>query len=135
MDRIFLDANVLFSAAYSPHAHYRKLWQRRNVELVTTAYAVAEAERNMDTVARLKRLSQLVASLRIVAAVQTERRLSIDLPEKDRPILLAAIAAKATHLLTQDLQHFGKHFGKSIDGVLILRPDAYLRASQSESEN
>jgi len=38
----------------------------------------------------------------------------IALPEKDRPILLAAIEARATHLITGDKRLFGKYFGKRI---------------------
>jgi len=51
--------------------------------------------------------------------------LDVVLPEKDRPILLAAIRAHATHLLTGDKQHFGPLYGQSISGVLILRPADY----------
>jgi hypothetical protein len=52
----------------------------------------------------------------------------IDLPEKDSPILLAAIEAGATHLLTGDKKHFGKYFGQKVGGVLVLRPRDYLQA-------
>ena len=48
--------------------------------------------------------------------------------KKDRPILLAAIQAQATHLLTGDKRHFGSLYGQSISGVLILRPADYLGA-------
>ena len=57
---------------------------------------------------------------------------TIALPDKDRPILLAAITARATHLLTGDVQHFGPYFGQQIDGVMILPPAAYLRGFQDE---
>jgi predicted nucleic acid-binding protein len=50
-----------------------------------------------------------------------------DLPAKDRPILIAAIASKATHLITGDYTHFKTLFGKTIQGVLILPPAAYLK--------
>lgn len=45
----------------------------------------------------------------------------------DRPILLAAIAARATHLLTGDVKHFGRLFGRRVEGVVILTPGDYLR--------
>lgn len=48
MDRLFLDANILFSAAYRPDAGLRRLWEVPNVELVTSAYAGEEARRNLD---------------------------------------------------------------------------------------
>lgn len=131
MDRLFLDANVLFSASYSPNAHYRKLWESTGVELVTTAYAIAETQRNLSDPLMLSRLSELLKRVKSIPAGEVHP-LSIDLPDKDRPILLAAIGGKCTHLLTQDLRHFGKHFGSTVDGVLILRPDAYLRARKSK---
>jgi hypothetical protein len=52
---------------------------------------------------------------------------NLSLPEKDAPIFLAAVAARATHLLTGDLRHFGPYFGRTIGGILILPPATYLR--------
>ena len=45
--------------------------------------------------------------------------------DKIRPILLAAIQAKATHLLTGDVRYFGKLFGQKVEGILILPPGEY----------
>ncbi len=45
----------------------------------------------------------------------------------DQPILLAAIGADATHLLTGDYAHFGKLYGSTIGGVLVLPPPEFLR--------
>jgi hypothetical protein len=42
------------------------------------------------------------------------------------PILLAAIEARATHLLTGDIRHFGLYFGKRIEGIRIMLPGEYL---------
>ena len=49
----------------------------------------------------------------------------IRLPEKDLPILLAAIDGEATHLLTGDWEHFGPYSRQEIAGVLILPPAEY----------
>jgi hypothetical protein len=49
------------------------------------------------------------------------------LPEKDIPILLAAIEARSTHLITGDLRHFGPYFGKRLAGILVLSPADYFR--------
>jgi len=54
----------------------------------------------------------------------------ISLPEKDRPILLAAMDARTTHLITGDLRHFGPYFGKTIEGILIVTPSQYLKTHQ-----
>jgi hypothetical protein len=52
---------------------------------------------------------------------------AIELPEKDRPILLSAIAGHASHVITGDKDHFGAFYGRTILGVLILPPAAYLK--------
>jgi predicted nucleic acid-binding protein len=45
----------------------------------------------------------------------------VALPEKDRPILEAAIRCKATHLLTGDRKHFGRFMNRPevTSGVII----------------
>ncbi len=40
MDHLFLDANILFSAAYRPESPLRRLWQAKGTELLTSGYAV-----------------------------------------------------------------------------------------------
>ncbi len=49
----------------------------------------------------------------------------VRLPDKDIPILLAAIDGGATHLLTGDWEHFGPYFRQEIAGVLIIPPAEY----------
>ena len=92
-----------------------------------------EADRNIRTPERRTRLYRLVQSLEIVDEPRA-RRLpsSVTLPAKDIPILLGAIDATADYLLTGDKEHFGKYFGRSIEGVKVLRPRDYfaLRASK-----
>jgi predicted nucleic acid-binding protein len=120
VDKIFLDANVLFSAAYRAHAGLHRLWQMEDVELVTSEYAAEEARRNLSGVTTRKRLRALLQSVQVFTPVpQAVSPLEIELPEKDQPILLASIQAGATHLLTGDKQHFGAYFGRRIHGVLI----------------
>ena len=48
MDRLFLDANVLFSAAYRPSAGLLIFWKLAGVQLLSSRYAVAEALANLD---------------------------------------------------------------------------------------
>lgn len=45
-----------------------------------------------------------------------------ELPEKDLPILRAAVASSATRLVTGDRKHFGHLFGQTVAGVLLFRP-------------
>jgi len=50
----------------------------------------------------------------------------VKLPDKDRPVLLAAIGVGATHLLSGDFRHFGPLYRERIEGVLILSTGDYL---------
>jgi uncharacterized protein len=128
VDRAFLDANVLFSAAYDPASRISGLWDLPQTELVTSSYAAAEAFRNLaeKRPARLKRLGQLLEATALVREdVPQEWPTGVTLPEEDQPILLAALGCRATHLLTGD-KHFRPYFGRTISGTLILRPGDYL---------
>ncbi|MBS3968014.1 MAG: hypothetical protein KGZ60_13620 [Truepera sp.] len=128
MDVLFLDANVLFSAAYREDAGLRRLWALTDVKLVSSAYAVEEARRNLD--ARDKALDKLLEAVVIATSIPpaTEQGWEIiALPDKDLPILQAAVWQGATHLLTGDMRHFGRYFGQRLLGVLILPPSAYWR--------
>ena len=50
----------------------------------------------------------------------------IELPEKDLPIIMAAIGAGATQLLTGDVRHFGRYYGRTVGCVQILVPADFL---------
>ena len=128
MDRLFLDANVLFSAAYRGDAPLGRLWRRSQAALITSAYALAEAERHLDAEQRT-RLQRLMREVEIVPDVPVgDLPGSVALREKDAPVLAAAIAAGATHLITGDRRDFGTLYGKRVGGVLILPPRDYLGA-------
>lgn len=131
MDRLFLDANVLFSAAWRADSGLLRLWSLADATLRTSAYAAEEARRNLEDREREVRLDDLLASLEIVGEASLDAWFpeSVDLAEKDRPILAAAIASRSSHLLTGDLRHFGPLIGRVVSGVRILRPSAYLRSA------
>ena len=116
MDRLFLDANVLFSAAYREDAGVRKLWDLREAELVTSAYAVEEARRNLDTGERRSDLGGLLEAVRVSNLLADPTAFpeieASGLPEKDLPILRAAVASGATYLVTGDRKHFGDLLAK-----------------------
>lgn len=128
MDRLFLDANVLFSAAYRVNAGLLSLWKLKKVQLCSSRYALEEARINLAEEAQRERLNRLVTALELFDAQPEQLPQGILLPEKDAPILLAAIAAMATHLVTGDVRHFGAYFGKKISGILIVSPGDYLRS-------
>jgi len=130
VDRVFLDANVLFSAAYAPDSRLRSLWSLAGVELVTSEFALEEARRNLvlHQSVGVAVLDELLAGMTITSALAAEGCLPPDLAlaEKDRPILAAAVALGCTHLLTGDTRHFGALYGRRVQGVRILTPAAYL---------
>ena len=127
MDRLFLDANVLFSAAYRPGAGLLQIWRLKNVALCSSRYALSQANLNLDEEEQQRRLAKLSQRLQLFDPPSGKLPAGIALPEKDIPILLAAIEARATHLLTGDVRDFGPYFGKRIEGVRILLPGEYLR--------
>ncbi|MGQ9825976.1 MAG: PIN domain-containing protein [Desulfotomaculales bacterium] len=130
MDRLFLDANVLFSIAYgSPGLEvFWNMCRQGRCRLLASAYVIEEAVRNLSRPGQIERLKDFVADVEIVPEVDPEMPCPVALPAKDRPVLLAAVKARATHLITGDLQHFGVYREKIIQGVLICTPGDYLRS-------
>jgi predicted nucleic acid-binding protein len=133
MDRLFLDANVLFSAAYRTDAGLLQLWKLKSVVLCSSRYALEEARINLAGEDQRTRLTKRSGVVPLFEAAQRALPRGISLPEKDVPILLAAIEARATHLLTGDVRHFGPYLGKKIEGTAIALPGEYLRGRASEN--
>jgi len=132
MERVFLDANVLFSAGYKS-TRLRTLWTLPDVVLLSSDYAVREAELNLsqfrpEAVVELRKLLMEVIITRIAPLPPLPT--GITLVEKDAPILQAAIGVQATHLLTGDIKHFGHLSGVVVQGVLILSPAEYLKGKE-----
>ena len=127
MDRLFLDANILFSAAYSANAGLLRFWKLKNVVLCSSRYALEEAAINLAQDIQKRRLEKLAVAIEFFEPISHALPQNLILPEKDVPILLAALSARATHLITGDVRHFGRYFGRSIEGMLVLPPGDYLR--------
>ena len=126
MDRLFLDANILFSAAYRHNVGLAQFWQLQDTILCSSHYALQEAAINLSEDAQRRRLEKLARRVRLFDAAPRELPSGLALPEKDVPILRAAIEVKATHLITGDVRHFGRYFFQQIEGILILSPADYL---------
>jgi uncharacterized protein len=130
MDRVFLDANVLISAAWSSLSPLNRLWDLPEAELWTSQYAVDEAKRNLRTKGpeAIPALERLLSRIRIHPAASSLVDLSPDIRivEKDLPVIAAAIEAHSTHFLTGDKKHFGRYYGRTVGGVTILAPADYL---------
>jgi len=125
--RVFLDANILFSAAFprSRLAEFLGELQRHAV-LLTNAYANTEAARNI-AAKQPKRLAaheKFAASLELVSLQLFDP--GVRLAEKDQPILCGAIAEDADFLLAGDKKDFGHLFGKTIRGVKIVNVQMLL---------
>lgn len=134
--RLFLDANVLFTAAHRPQGKAAFLFQALALsppapwQLLSSAYAVAEARRNLlvKQHAALPALEDLLPQLRIVRQPASPR-VPLALPAKDLPIWAAAQAA-ASHLLTGDLKDFGAHMNRpqATAGIVIQTVGEFLAA-------
>ena len=126
--RVFLDANVLFSAAKSNGA-IRELLRRLldgGHECWVDDYVVIEARRNLEAKGpeALAVFEGVLARLR-VSSVQAPSLALTDvdwLPEKDRPVLAAASRLRCEILVTGDRTHFGAGYGKVFGGVTSHSP-------------
>jgi len=126
--RIFLDANILFSAARSDGAvrQLLALVEAAGHVLCADVYVLVEARRNLaaKTPGGLPVLEAISARIKIgglIAGSPLPPEL-MALPEKDRPVLAAAIHYHCDILVTGDRTHFGQFYGKTIQGVTVLSP-------------
>jgi predicted nucleic acid-binding protein len=119
--RVFLDANILFSAAQS-NSRMRLLLEsiQPRGQCVTNQYAIEEARRNIAAKipSALGSLEELIKGCEVVQKFTTQ--LEVQLPLKDIPILGGAVAGRATHLLTGDRRDFGKLWGRTVRGVKVV---------------
>lgn len=132
MIRLFLDANVLFTAAHNPSgkaALIIDLGEKVNWEIISCSYAIEEARRNISIKFPdyLKRFESLMTTV-IKVPSRSGRNCPAILPEKDRPILETAIQCKASHLLTGDIKDFGPIMNKPslTGGVMIQTVSEFL---------
>lgn len=130
--RLFLDANVLFTAAHNTHgkaALVIELGATGHWEVFSSKFAIEEARRNLyiKYPQCLETCGAIEASLHL-AEHQPGLRSPEGLPAKDRPIFQAALACGATHLLTGDLKHFGAFLDRPDEtyGIRIQTVAAFL---------
>ena len=126
--KLFLDANVIFSAAHREEGRSQdlvSLARAGHCALLTSTHALEKARRNLE----LKsggfehRLADVLAQLTVIAeapAAVVEWAKAQGLPLKDAPILAAAAHARAELLVTGDTRDFGRLFGRTLRGVQVV---------------
>lgn len=137
--RVFLDANILFTAAYSPHglsALLIEIGEAGRLGLLTSQLAVIEARRNLElkrpkALPRLDRLLRVVRIVREPGPQDVDRLTPARLASKDRPILAAAIVADVTHFVTGDLRDFGEWMGRRGElPLFVVTPRQFLETAR-----
>jgi predicted nucleic acid-binding protein len=132
--RIFLDANILFSAAKSEGAirSLLSLLRRAGHGCVADAFVAEEARRNlaMKAPGREAAFEALLAGIELAGVQRADDVLdpAVKLAEKDRPVLAAAIRLRCSALVTGDRTHFGALYGRTINGVAIHSPRSLAEA-------
>jgi len=132
--RIFLDANVLFSAAKSDGAVRRllNLLIKAGHPCWVDGYVTEEARRNLAAKVpeSFAALESLLSRMHREDAQHADAALeaTLPLPEKDRPVLAAAIRHGCEALVTGDRTHFGSLYGKTLRGVTIHSPRSLAQA-------
>ena len=132
--RVFLDANVLFTAAHNlkgKAALVIALGSEGLLQLATSRYAREEATRNLERkfptcLPDFERQQQAI----LLVPDQPSLPCPTDLAEKDRHIFRAAIGCQANVLLTGDLRDFGflMNAPERSDGLLIQTVADFLNA-------
>jgi uncharacterized protein len=138
--RLFLDANILFSAAHRETGSVRvffRLAEAGACELVSSTYAIDEARRNLarkypEQVAELDRLMTHLSVCTEATPEAIAWAASHGLPPKDAPILAAAIQTGAAILVTGDQTDFGHLYGKALQGTTVLPPVAAIERVLAE---
>ena len=133
--RVFLDANILFSAAAFDGVvrHTIALLKTGGHECWADPYVIDEARRNLSAKrpASLSALANLIARMHIAPAAESGAAsvpMADELPEKDRPVLAAAIRGGCEVLVTGDRRHFGSLYGRILGGVAIHSPASLIDA-------
>lgn len=114
MLKVFLDATILFSAAFSAKRASRELLrlaQQGKVDLVTSQIAITETERNLATKSDEGLLLFQVLMERLpITVLENPSRIAVEQAAKytalkDAPIVAGAIEAEADYLATFDRKH------------------------------
>jgi|SRR6185437_10520531 len=128
---VFLDSNIIFSAAYKCDSGFLELWNTPGILVMSSLYAANEVRRNCRNEQHLKRLEALLEQTMIVSdPLQDALPSGIELPAKDRPILASAVNAGAAFLITGDRNHFAQWMNRPIKtrygSLIIMEPRPFM---------
>lgn len=132
--RVFLDANVIFTAAHNPKgkaALVIELGAAQHFSLFTSDAAREETERNLAAKYpdSLPLLAGLPGRITLVTA-DLSAPFPDGLPTKDTVLFQAAVTCRATHFLTGDLHHFGPLMNRpDVTGSIIVQTVAEFLAA------
>ena len=139
--KVFLDANVLFSASLSATGVGQALLvaaQKAGAGCISSEFAFGEARRNLGSKAPMSlRNLELIEEIVLQvpepgpAAVAAARDAGVVV--KDAPVLAAALAGGADWFVTGDVRHFGHLFGQRVQGVLVLSLRAAVDALSAKA--
>ena len=121
--KLFLDANILFSAGKTESNLFRLLQiLKKKTTVITSDYAQIEAQRNLQA----KRATWLNGFPEVLSGIEIVPSLDSPVPskinEKDRPILATAVKHRCDILLTGDKRDFGHLFGQKVRQTQVLSP-------------
>lgn len=114
---VFLDANVFFAAVSSSvgGSHFIiEIAKQKKLKIVTVAYALAEAERNIRKKLGKGALTKHYENLLVIEPIiqplpvisdNLEKRLEEVIDKKDIPIIVGSILSCANILITLDKKH------------------------------
>ncbi len=118
MKKLFLDANIFFAGARSPKGgsgFILELAKLRKIKIITTNYALLEAEKNVKNkldnsylLCHYQNLLEIGLKIQPVEFVSLEKIINFEkfVPAKDVPILLGALLSSCQFLITLDKKHF-----------------------------
>ena len=134
--RLFLDANVIYSASRSIRGASYVIFQLReklSFSLVTSKLALVETEKNLFEKERsevIDHFYELIKSIEVIDIDSDDgkRRYKDVIEEKDAPILCGALKSKSDYLLTLDKKHFfTKRLIQSKFSFKIMTPGEFIR--------
>ncbi len=141
MKRVFLDANIFFAAAGSPKGgsgFVLELAKKKKFKAITVAYALLEAERNIEEKLdnpylnrHYQNILEVSPEIQPIEYVSIEEIVKLEklLPAKDVPILLGAILSNSEFLITLDKRHFldNEKLKEVKLSLKIINPGEFLR--------